>query len=62
MENRQTLKVITASYREKHVADNLNKIVKKTTEIELRYTETPESDIIHATGCKKPSSRLSKSL
>jgi hypothetical protein len=41
--------------RPKHVAVNLNKIVK-TIEIELRYTETPQPDLIHATGCKDPSS------
>jgi urease gamma subunit len=43
--------------RPKHVADNLNKIVK-TIQIELRWTETPERDLIHATGCKHPSLRL----
>jgi hypothetical protein len=42
----------------KHVADNLNKIVKTNIEKELRSTETPEADLIHATGCKHASSTI----
>jgi hypothetical protein len=34
--------------RPKYVADNLNKIVKKTIETELRSTETPKPDLIQA--------------
>jgi hypothetical protein len=46
------------SYDHLH-SDNLNKIVNK---IELRLTETSESDLIHATGCKHPSLRSRKKL
>jgi hypothetical protein len=47
--------------RPKHVVDNLSKIVNKinyNTETELRYTETPEPDLIYATGCKQQILRL----